>query len=70
MDGKSVSTGNKLRCGYMELTGRGGEFTAGQTFTPKGKDPATIEILAGYGVGDRAGFFGVYGSLNNLVTTR
>ena len=52
--------GNKLRCGYMELTGRGGKFTAGQEFTPKGKDPATIEILAGYGVGDRAGFFGVY----------
>ena len=52
--------GNKLRCGYMELTGRGRKFTAGQIFTPKGKDAAQIEIIAGFGVKDRAGFFGVY----------
>lgn len=52
--------GNELRCGYMELQGQGDVFTAGQQFTPKGRDAARIEILCGYGIGGRAGFFGVY----------
>jgi len=52
--------GNKLRCGYMELIGDGDKFTEGQVFTPNGRDPANIEIIAGYGVADRAAFFGVY----------
>ena len=52
--------GNKLRCGYMELQGKGKAFTAGQVFTPAGRDAASIEVLAGYGIKDKAGFFGVY----------
>lgn len=52
--------GNKLRCGYMELVGEGDVFTEGQIFTPNGRDPANIEVIAGYGVADRAAFFGVY----------
>ena len=59
--------GNKLRCGYMELTGDGDKFSAGQQFTtPVDPDNETIlpsrtaEVLAGYGITDRAGYFGVY----------
>lgn len=58
--GEHAYFGNKLRCGYMELIGEGDPFTEGQTFTPNGRDPANIEVIAGYGVGDRAAFFGVY----------
>lgn len=59
--------GAKLRCGYMELSGDGRVFTAGQQFTtPVDPDSdvilpsRTIEVLAGYGIRDRAGYFGVY----------
>ena len=58
--GEHAYFGNKLRCGYMELIGDGDAFTEGQIFTPNGRDPAKIEVIAGYGVGDRAAFFGVY----------
>ena len=58
--GEHAYFGNKLRCGYMELVGEGDAFTEGQIFTPNGRDPANIEVIAGYGVGDRAAFFGVY----------
>ncbi len=58
--GEHAYFGNKLRCGYMELIGDGDAFTEGQIFTPNGRDPANIEVIAGYGVGDRAAFFGVY----------
>lgn len=58
--GEHAYFGNKLRCGYMELVGDGDAFTEGQIFTPNGRDPANIEVIAGYGVADRAAFFGVY----------
>lgn len=52
--------GNSLKCGYMELQGNGNKFTEGQNFTADGRFGARIEVLAGYGVADRAGFFGVF----------
>lgn len=52
--------GNKLRCGYMELKGNGAAFTTNQTITAPGRFGKTANVLAGYGIPDRAGFFGVY----------
>lgn len=52
--------GNSLKCGYMELQGKGKKFTEGQNFTADGRDGAEIEVLAGYGIADRAGFYGVF----------
>ena len=52
--------GNKLRAGYMELRGAGREFTEGMSITAPGKFGKTATVLAGFGIQDRAGFFGVY----------
>ena len=52
--------GNKLRCGYMELRGSGDKFTTNQLITAPGRFGKSANVLAGYGVPDRAGFFGVY----------
>lgn len=50
--------GDELKVGYMELQGNGGAFSYNQTFTSN--DGGTIIILAGYGIADKAAFFGVY----------
>lgn len=50
--------GDELKVGYMELQGGGGTFTYNQSFTSN--DGGTIIILAGYGIADKAAFFGVY----------
>jgi len=50
--------GDELKVGYMELQGGGGTFSYNQSFTSN--DGGTIIILAGYGIADKAAFFGVY----------
>lgn len=50
--------GDELQVGYIELSGSGGTFSYLQSFTSQ--DGATVQILAGYGIGDKAAFFGVY----------
>lgn len=53
--------GNKLKCGSMELSKAGGSltpFTYKQQFTSS--DGGTIEVLAGYGISNKAAFAGVY----------
>jgi hypothetical protein len=50
--------GDELKVGYMELQGNGGAFSYNQAFTSN--DGGTIIILAGYGIADKAAFFGVY----------
>lgn len=50
--------GDELQVGYMELVGSGSTFSYLQNFTSS--DGATITVLAGYGIGDKAAFFGVY----------
>tara|TARA_B100000287_G_scaffold77582_1_gene69696 strand:- start:972 stop:4727 length:3756 start_codon:yes stop_codon:yes gene_type:complete len=54
--------GDELRCGYMNLQpiagANGNIFTYQSTFTSANN--GTAEILAGYGIADKAAFFGVY----------
>ena len=54
--------GDELRCGYMRLRQKkarnGGTFSYNETITAP--DGATALALAGYGIKDRAAFFGVY----------
>ncbi|UNH61332.1 hypothetical protein SSZBM1_215 [Synechococcus phage S-SZBM1] len=50
--------GDELQVGYIELTGSGGTFTFNSTFTSE--DGGVAQVLAGYGIGDKAAFFGVY----------
>lgn len=50
--------GDELKVGYMELQGSGSAFTYNQAFTSD--DGGTIIVLAGYGIPDKAAFFGVY----------
>ncbi len=52
--------GNKLRAGYMELKGDGKKFTYNQTITAIGPSGKTANVICGYGITDKAGFFGVY----------
>ena len=52
--------GNSMKCGYMELIGQGRKFETDEQYTVDAPDGATIEIIAGCGIPDRAGFFGVY----------
>ena len=71
--------GGKMNAGYMELTGdgttKGNKFTYQQQFSSRpypvdeGEDPspsATIQVLAGYGIEDKAAFFGVYEFEKNI----
>ena len=55
--------GDDMDCGYMELTslqpnGLGNAFVYGQTYTSA--NGAQVQALAGYGIKDKAAFFGVY----------
>ena len=52
--------GNKLRAGYMELKGEGKKFTYNQTITANGENGKEAQVICGYGIADKAGFFGVY----------
>lgn len=53
-----VYYGDQLKAGLMELNGTGGAFTyKGQYTSASG---ATVEILAGYGIPNKAAFAGVY----------
>ena len=71
--------GGKMNAGYMELTAdgrkRGKKFTYQEQFSSRpypvdeGEDPppvATIQVLAGYGIEDKAAFFGVYEFEKNI----
>lgn len=55
---KVLYYGDELACGTMDLTGTGSGFTYLQQFTST--DGGTIEVLAGYGIGNKAAFAGVY----------
>ena len=55
---KVLYYGDELTCGTMDLTGTGNGFTYLQQFTST--DGGTIEVLAGYGIGNKAAFAGVY----------
>ena len=55
---KVLYYGDELKCGTMDLTGTGSGFTYLQQFTST--DGGTIEVLAGYGIGNKAAFAGVY----------
>ena len=54
--------GDELKCGYMTLKGIttqfGNAFTYNQSITSN--DGATGVVLAGYGIKDKAAFFGIY----------
>lgn len=56
--------GDELKCGYISLTeinpatGNGQVFSANQTITSA--DGATAIVMAGYGIKNKAAFFGVY----------
>ena len=54
--------GDELKCGYMTLKGTTGQF--GNAFTYNqiitSNDGATALVLAGYGIKDKAAFFGIY----------
>jgi len=50
--------GDELKVGYMELSGKGNEFTYQQSLTSS--DGGGIQVLAGYGIKDKGAFFGVY----------
>ena len=52
--------GNKLRAGYLELKGNGKTFTYNQTITANGENGKEANVICGYGIQDKAGFFGVY----------
>ena len=52
--------GNKLRAGYMELKGSGKKFTYQQVITANGENGKEAQVICGYGIPDKAGFFGVY----------
>ncbi len=52
--------GNKLRAGYLELKGNGKKFTYNQTITANGENGKEANVICGYGIQDKAGFFGVY----------
>jgi len=72
--------GGKMNAGYMELTkdgrNKGEKFTYLQQFvshpypSDEGDPPipqATIQVLAGYGIEDKAAFFGVYEFEKNIA---
>ena len=72
--------GGKMNAGYMELTkdgrNKGQKFTYLQQFeshpypSDEGDPPipqATIQVLAGYGIEDKAAFFGVYEFEKNIA---
>ena len=55
--------GDEMNCGYMELTQisnetAGNNFTYNQSFTST--NGGSINVLAGYGIKDKAAFWGVY----------
>lgn len=50
--------GDELKCGMMELSGDGNDFTYEQQFTSD--DGAEMKVLAGPGMGDKCAFAGVY----------
>jgi len=58
---KVLYYGDELKCGVMDLTkndGVGNAFTYLQQFTST--DGGTIQVLAGFGIGNKAAFAGVY----------
>ena len=57
--------GDELRCGLILLNGyQGNDFSYNQTFTSQ--EGATIKVLAGYGIANKAAFCGVYEFLKNI----
>ena len=44
----------------MELKGEGKKFTYNQTITANGENGKEAQVICGYGIADKAGFFGVY----------
>ena len=50
--------GDELKCGMMELTGNGNDFTYGSTITSE--TGATALVMAGRGIPNKAAFCGVY----------
>ena len=50
--------GDELKCGMMELTGNGNDFSYGSTITSE--TGATALVLAGRGIPNKAAFCGVY----------
>ena len=66
--GRVFYFGDKMKCGYMELTQYndtdGNKFTYNQTITAE--DGATAVVLAGYGIKDKVAFWGVYEFEKNI----
>jgi len=65
--------GDEMNCGYMELTqinqeGTGNTFSYGQTFTSD--NGGGITVLAGYGIKNKAAFWGVYEFPKQVTYTR